>query len=76
MSTPWRAKQITPRSAAGREAKRIFGPDVEWAAHPDPMTGEDWDDMARHIVEAAKTEEEPGLAHERQFTGDEWRDPQ
>lgn len=42
-----------PRTPEGIEAKRIFGSDVEWAAHPDPMTGEDWDEMANIIVEAA-----------------------
>ena len=56
MATPWRAKRMTPYTAAGREAKRIFGPDVEWAAHPDPMTGEEWDDMAERIIDAALEE--------------------
>jgi hypothetical protein len=39
--------------AAAETAKRIFGPDVEWAQHPDPMTDDDWLRLARLIVDAA-----------------------
>jgi len=45
-----------PQTAAGRKAKYIFGPDVEFAGHPDPMTGKAWDDMAELIIDAALAE--------------------
>jgi hypothetical protein len=55
-----------PTTEPGRVAKHIFGQDVEYAQHPDPMTGEDWDRLAALISVAEKAK----VARLRELVGE------